>query len=323
MTAKRILLFAFIALFVLSACAAPFASRNGTGNTFPDDGIYYANTGGGEEGKTEPESMPVDVDGVASGVAAEAPSSTGSSVILTDRLVIRNANLSLLVTNPVEANDRLSALAASLNGFVVSSNIYQSSTDAQGNKIMQASITFRVPSEQLDNALMQIRALAVEVQSENVTGQDVTAEFTDLESRLRNLEATEAQLVNIMDGATKTEEVLAVFNQLTYIREQIEQVRGQMKYYSKSAAMSAITVQLIPDVLAQPIEVGGWRPEGVVKEAVEALVRAFQSLATGLIWIGLYALPLIVIFGLPLYIVARLIARRNRKSRPAAPSAQA
>jgi hypothetical protein len=87
--------------------------------------------------------------------------------------------------------------------------------------------------------------------------------------------------------------------------------------------MSAVTVQLIPDVLAQPITVGGWKPQGVAKEAIEALVRAFQGLATGLIWIGLYALPLLVIIGLPLYLVVRLIARRVRRPRPAAPAAQA
>ena len=56
-----------------------------------------------------------------------------------------------------------------------------------------------------------------------------TAEYTDLQSRLRNLEAAEAQLVNIMDGATKTEDVLSVFNQLVYIREQIQKVFAQFQ----------------------------------------------------------------------------------------------
>ncbi len=315
MTAKRILLFALVALFALAACSP--AATAITGNR-TDDAFYSGGDG------SMPESAPpvADYDAVAEESAAQSPS-TGSSVVLTDRLVIRNANLSLLVGNPVEANDRIAALAASLNGFVVSSNVSQASTDAEGNKIMQASITVRVPSTQLDAALAQIRALAVEVQSENVTGQDVTAEFTDLESRLRNLEATEAQLINIMDRATKTEEVLAVFNQLTYIREQIEQVRGQMKYYSESAAMSAVSVQLLPDVLAQPIEIGGWKPQGVAKEAIEALLRAFQGLATAIIWIGIYVLPLLLVIGLPLYLVARLMTRRLRKPKvaPAAPPA--
>jgi hypothetical protein len=322
MNAKRILLFAFVALFILSACGEPFAARTTNSSGTTDDYLYgiVPPGGGGDVAMPESAPLPADSDGVAQEEGAEAPGAV-SSVLLTDRLVIRNANLSLLVANPVEVNDRIAQLAASLNGFVVSSNVYQASTDAEGNKIMQASITVRVPSEQLDAALAQMRALAVEVQSENITGQDVTAEFTDLESRLRNLEATEAQLVNIMDSATKTEEVLAVFNQLTYIREQIEQVKGQMKYYSESAAMSAVTVQLIPDVLAQPFEVGGWKPEGVVREAVEALVAAFQSMATGLIWLGIYVLPLVVVIGLPLFIVARVIARRARKPRPTAPAA--
>ena len=323
MTAKRIILIALVALFVLAACSPAARAISET----TTDGFFYGGDGAAPDvGVVSPETepMPSDSDGrgnFAGEEAAQAPPGSSVGQAQVDRLVIRNANLSLLVGNPVEANDRIAALAASLNGFVVSSNVYQASTDAEGNKIMQASITVRVPSDQLDAALAQIRALAVEVQSESVTGQDVTAEFTDLESRLRNLEATEAQLVNIMDRATKTEEVLAVFNQLTYIREQIEQVRGQMKYYIESAAMSAVTVSLIPDVLAQPIEVGGWRPQGVVKEAVEALLRAFQDLATGAIWIAIYVLPMLLVIGLPLYIAYRLIARRLRKPRPAAPVA--
>lgn len=317
MNAKRILLFAFIAVFMLSACQALALNEPGNSGTTTD--AYSPET----------EEMPAfyPVEGEAGmdrdeGAGAGAPPADPQQQTV-DRLVIRNANLQLLVADPNEANSRIAQLAASLNGFVVSSNVYQASTDAQGNKIMQASITVRVPSEQLDAALAQIRALAVEVQTETVTGQDVTAEFTDLESRLRNLEATEAQLINIMDSATKTEDVLAVFNQLTYIREQIEQVRGQMKYYRESAAMSAVTVQLIPDVLAQPITVAGWRPEGVAKEAIEALARALQNLASGLIWLGLYALPLVVVIGLPLYIALRVIARRVRKPRPPAPAPSA
>lgn len=317
MSHKRIFLFVVLALFVLAACAPPSGAIDNRNTSGSGDEFY------GTDGAVPvvelgvPESLPADGISV-SGEAAQAP----ASVALVDRLVIRNANLSLVVSNPLEANDRIAALAASLNGFVVSSNVYQASVDVAGNKIMQASITVRVPSAQLDAALTQIRALAVEVQTESVTGQDVTAEFTDLESRLRNLEAAEAQLVNIMDSATKTEEVLAVFNQLTYIREQIEQVRGQMKYYSESAAMSAVTVQLLPDALNQPLEVGGWKPQGVAKQAIEALVRAFQNIADQLIWIALYVLPLVVVIGLPLYLVGRVVLRKVRKPK-APPVAQA
>lgn len=233
-----------------------------------------------------------------------------------DRLVIKNATLSIIVKDPVASADSLSALAQSLGGFIVSSNVYQTSTDAQGNRIMQAGVAMRVPVDQLDAALAQLKGLAVKVESQQISGEDVTAQFTDLESQLKNLEVAEAQLQKIMEQATRTEDVLNVFNQLTAIRGQIEQVKGQMKYYRESAAMSLINVTLIPDVLSQPIETGGWQPEGVLKEAAEALVRALQSVATSVIWAGIYVLPLALLFGLPLLLGVWFMRRRMHKAKP-------
>jgi hypothetical protein len=223
-----------------------------------------------------------------------------------------------VVSDPADAVQRISALANGMGGFVVSSNTTEASVDSRGNKIMQANLTVRVPSAQLDAALAQIRAMAVEVKSVNVTGQDVTAQYTDLQSQLRNAQAAEAKLQEIMDKATKTEDVMAVFNQLIAVRQQVEQLQGQIKYFDESVAMSAISLDLIPDALNRPIEVGGWQPQGVAKDALESLVRAFQGLATGVIWIGLYVLPLALVIGLPLYAAVRLVARRIRKPRPVA-----
>ncbi len=105
----------------------------------------------------------------------------------------------------------------------------------------------RVPAEKLDEALETIKADAIEVQSENQSGQDVTSQYVDLESQLKNLEAAEEQLMEIMQKAEKTEDVLNVFNQLTSIRGQIESIKGQMKYFEESAALSAITVRLVAE----------------------------------------------------------------------------
>jgi hypothetical protein len=180
---------------------------------------------------------------------------------------------------------------------------------------MQAVINIRVPADRFLETIAQLEAMDVDGKADNktVSGEDVTAHYTDLESQLRNLEAAEAQLQKIMDGATKTEDVLNVFNQLVYVRGQIEQVKGQMQYYRESAAMSLIAINLIPDALSQPIEVGGWKLEIVAKEALEALVRAFQGIATGLIWGVVYLLPLGLLFGVPGYLGLRFLARRARK----------
>jgi hypothetical protein len=238
-----------------------------------------------------------------------------------ERLVIKNASLALVVKDPLASVNSITALAEGLGGFVVSSNTYQASTDAEGNKIMQAYVTIRVPVEKLSEALGQLKGMAVEVRSENVSGEDVTAQYTDLESQLTNLEAAEAQLQNIMEGATRTEDVLNVYNQLVVVRGQIEQIKGQMKYYRDSAAMSAISLELIPDALAQPLQVAGWKPEGVAKEAFEALVRAFQGLATAGIWAAIYLLPLALVFGLPLYVIGRWVVRKLSKPKKQAAAA--
>jgi hypothetical protein len=302
-TRHPLALLGLIAVLVLAACA-PAASL-----IADEEGRGETSGGAGADGDFAYDpSLPAEAP-----VGAPAPDGAPQQV---DRLVIKNATLTLVVTNPAESVTQISNLAASLGGFVVSSYTYQASVGTNGNALTRANLTVRVPSAQLDAALTQIRALAVDVRTENISGQDVTADYTDLQSRLRNLEAAEAQLVNIMDGATKTEDVLAVFNQLVYIREQIEQVKGQIEYYEQSAAMSAISLELIPDALSQPLEVGGWQPQGIAKQALETLVRAFQGLATFGIWLGILVLPLAAVILLPLYVIVRLVVRRARRAKP-------
>jgi hypothetical protein len=126
-----------------------------------------------------------------------------------------------------------------------------------------------------------------------------------------------------MDSANKTEDVLAVFNQLTYTQEQIEVIKGQIEYYEQSAALSAITHDLIPDALSQPIEIGGWQPQGVVKEAFEGLVRNLQALADVLIRFFVGTLPTLIVIFLPLYILLRIflrVTRRPRRDQPLPPA---
>jgi hypothetical protein len=203
---------------------------------------------------------------------------------------------------------------------VVSSNVYQTSTDAAGNKIMRAQISIRIPADKFLPAIEQLEGMTVsgKADTKNISGEDVTAQYTDLESQLRNLEAAEQQLQQIMDSATKTEDVLAVYNQLVAIRGQIEQVKGQMQYYRESAALSFISIDLIPDVLSQPIEIGGWKPQGIAKDAIEALVVVLQFLGSLAIYGVLFCLPLGLLFGIPGYFLVRFGLRRFRKAKPAA-----
>ena len=317
MNTRRLPILALILALALAACAPAAVGHlqdNFGGGTSSTPGTGITATGGnGSPVNTlpavsaPPNAPPADV----------AKAAVAQSAAAADRLVVRTASLSMVVTDPVAATDRISALATGMNGYIVTSNTSEASVDAAGNKIMQANITIRVPSAQLDAALVQIRGLAVTVKSVNIIGQDVTSQYTDLQSQLKNAQEAEAKLQQIMDSATKTDEVLAVFNQLVAIRGQVEQLQGQIKYFDESAAMSAISVDLIPDALSQPIEVGGWKPQGVAKDALEALLHAFQGLATAGIWVGIYVLPLALLIGLPVYVLVRFLVRWTRKPKTA------
>jgi len=243
-----------------------------------------------------------------------------TSPLQTERMVIFNANLSIAVNDPGASMKNVSKLAEDMGGYVVSANLYQTYLD-NGVKVPRASVTIRIPAEKLQDALEMIKDETDQpVISENVSSQDVTSDYTDLGSRLRNLEATEEQLMEIMDRATKTEDVLSVFNQLNQVREQIELIKGQMKYYEQSAALSSISVELIPNEAVQPLTIGGWQPVGVAKNALQALIDALKFLANAAIWIVLLILPVLAIVLAPPILIIRAVLRRRarRKVNPPA-----
>ncbi len=239
-----------------------------------------------------------------------------SSTIETsaERMVIQNADLAIIAEDPAQSMDEIGKMAESMGGFIVESYLYQQTLNS-GAQVPHATITIRVPAEKLEEALSQIKAGAVDVESANISGQDVTSQYTDLASRLKNLEAAEAQLQEIMDEAKRTEDVLDVFNELVAVREQIEIIKGQMKYYEESAALSKITVGITADEAAQPIQVGGWQPSGVAKEAIEVLIKTLQFLVNIGIWVVLCVLPIGLLIGLPLYFIVRAVMRKRRKSK--------
>jgi len=248
----------------------------------------------------------------------EVESSSDIQVNDMKRLVIRNADLSIVVAEPTTALNTISRMAERMGGYVVSSNTWKTS-NYRGIEVPEANISIRVPAELLNQALDEIKALLknkdLDLLSEYVSGQDVTKEYTDMNSRLTNLEDAEAQLRKILDEAYKTEDVLNVFNQLTYYREQIEITKGQIKYYEESAALSSISVRIQAHEAVNPITVAGWKPSVTVSKALQSLVNALQAIVDGAIWLVLLIVPITIVILLPFYLVFLLIRGLVRRGR--------
>ena len=236
-----------------------------------------------------------------------------------DRLVIRNANLDLVVPDPAESAERISEIAEEMGGFVVTLNIFQT-TFGEGVSANQGNISIRVPAEKLNEALEAIKSEAVEIRMESISGQDVTQEYTDLQSQLKNLEAAEEELREIMGSLTKAEDVLRVYEQLIRVREQIEVIKGRIQYLEGSSRLSLITVQLIPDIAAQPLQIGRWQPEGTVKAAVEALLATLQFIVQALIWIVILILPIVLMIAFVVWILTWIVRKlRSRGTKGTEP----
>jgi len=228
-----------------------------------------------------------------------------------ERLIIRNGEMTVVVDDTEASAREIAQLAKALNGWTVDSSLYES------NGYKRGSVTIRVPADQFDAAVAEIKAMALEVQSESTSSRDVTEEYVDLESRLTNLEATADRVRGFLDEARNVEDALDVNRELSNLESEIEVIKGRMKYLSQLAAFSMLTVTLVPDEVSQPVEIGGWRPEGVAKDAVEALASTLQAVGTAAIWGGIFCLPLALLVGVPLFFIGRTVYRRRQRGRDA------
>jgi hypothetical protein len=286
------------------------------GNALPGDTYGYGGGGAPSELAAPAQPAPLQAPLPASDGARNAISDEAQAA--QDRLVIQNADLTIVVKDPKKRMQEISDLARQMGGFVVSSNLGEDTST--GQKVPQGSIVIRVPSEKLDEALAKIKEGAVDVPHENRSGQDVTSQYVDLKAQLTAKEAAEKKLLEIMDQATRSEDVLNAYMQVQSIQTEIEQLKGQIKYLEESAALSAISVQLIAEASTQPIQVGPWRPEGAAKQAIQDLIVFFQNFVDFLIRFVLLTLPALILIAIPLfllYLLGLAVYRRVRRSRVA------
>lgn len=169
---------------------------------------------------------------------------SADELLAADRLIIRTGSMTLVVENVAAAIDQITAIADAYNGYVVVSNSWQNRDRMMGN------IAIRVEVAYFELAMSDLANLAVEVRSESTSGEDVTEEYVDLDAKLRNLEASEAQLLELMKQAGDVSEILEVQRELVKTRDEIERTQGRMQYLEQSAAMSYIAVDLEQSKLA-------------------------------------------------------------------------
>jgi chemotaxis protein histidine kinase CheA len=227
----------------------------------------------------------------------------------TSRMIVRDATLSLVVADSARTLQAMTALVEARGGYVTEARQWKD------RERMRANATFRVPSNQLTPTLAAMRQGAIRVESETITAQDVSQEFTDLSAQLRTLEATEVELRQLLktirERTEKASEVMEIYGELTKVRGDIERISGRMQYLSQLTAMSTIRVDLVPDALAAPVIEPGWQPVATVKNATRSLVNTMKALADVAIWLIVYIVPVALLF-VAFAMMVRAVWRRVR-----------
>ncbi len=265
------------------------------------------------EGEVAAEMVPAMVPEAPPPMEESKDMGLGAADAVSDRMMVRTDSLSLVVKDTEKTLEDIERLATELEGYVSNLQTWRQ------NEQLAGTVTVRIPEGSFDQARERIKELAIELESENVSGQDVTEEYVDLEARLNNLEVAEGELLELLASAQEThknaESILAIYNEITNVRQQIEQIKGRMQYLEHASALATLTITLTPEEIEEPVVEPGWEPLRQARDALRALVNALEFLADVLIWAVLFLLPVAAILVAPLVLVWLIWYLRRRRRR--------
>jgi hypothetical protein len=240
----------------------------------------------------------------------QAGKSQPTPVTVTERKIIRNADLSLEANSPDESAAKITTIAESKGGFVIESQ--KQSSDTKTTKTDVVTMTVRVPAAKFNESLDEIRKTGNRIIVETVKGEDVTEQFIDMEARLKAKRALEEQFLEIMKRGNTVQDALNVQRELATVRGEIEQIEGKKRFLENQAAFSTLKIRL------QSPAVFSTSSTGFFYQLGQAITRGFDAamnFVLVLITLVIALLPFLIFIVLPIYLLIRYFLRRSKKQK--------
>lgn len=236
--------------------------------------------------------------------AAEEPGYGSDLPSSLDRKIIKSAYIELEIESGKFESSlfKISSLAEQNGGFVSNTQSY---SDSEGN-LTSGRINIRIPCDNFDFVVDKVRAIGT-IESISISGQDVTQEYVDLESRLRNLKAQEEVLLGLMSQSKTVADSIEVQRELSYVQGEIEVIKGRMNYLDTMISFSTIDIYLHEP---EPIRTTpGWGFVDALKRGLRGAVKVFNGIVVFLIVMS----PVFVVIAIVLVIVWLIIRTRKRR----------
>ena len=226
----------------------------------------------------------------------------------TQRMIIHNASISANVKELSVAQEKITQKVKKYNGYIVESTVYQESESNSYGKMV-----VRVPEEHFETFLVEAESEVTKVLEHNVTGEDVTEQYVDLESRLKSKRAVEARLLVFMEKAEKTEDLLKISDDLAKVQEEIEIIVGKMKFLENQTSLSTIEMTLYENKIVVPsIENDDLNTWEKIKKQFVTSINFLLSIGSSILVLLLGNLPVLIILGVLVLISYSLFKRRKK-----------
>lgn len=176
-----------------------------------------------------------------------AESESPSTPVDAKRKLVRNAQVELEVIKFEDAVEQITAFAGEDRGYVATSG-----SERQANGKLRGEVVVKVLPDRLDGFLLKLRGLG-EVKNQTLGTEDVTKQYFDTDARLKNARVMEQRLVDILKTkSNKVADLLQVEKELGRVREQIEQMQGELKYMDAQVAFASVTITLAEKDMNEP-----------------------------------------------------------------------
>ena len=229
-----------------------------------------------------------------------------------ERKLVRSGSLSMVVEDIGDSRRRIESLVEQSGGFIAhqyfSDYQYYDGYEQPSSQGVSGHLTLRVPGASFDEFMKEMRAIALVVNNESSTVEDVTEAYTDLKIRLQNKQREEEQYRTILRQAQEISDILEVSKYLAQARGEVEQLQGQVNVLSNQVNLATIEVHLESE---QTVVVGriAWNPGAAVKDGWNTLLAEVVAFVNRLITV-FFALPIILlylfVYGGGLYLLMRL-----------------